>query len=115
MVGKVLDTREIEMIKRDLPGGVAKGCLGLALLLFQPILVLTYWIFGRRPPDKQTVHLLRVETASGGTSQARIEKELRGASIDAGDMIFLWGTDRDGTLVVTRAFNHTIDAEITLR
>ena len=101
---------------RDWAGGILRNAFALVLLPFRPAMVLASMIFGsRKPTEHQTVYVVRVQQANGRISQVRIEHEIVGATVDLGDYVSIWGKERAGVIVVTRAYSHTVGAEVRLK
>ena len=97
----------------DVAGGVTKGLVGCLLLPFQPLLVISALIFrGRSPKEKQVNYVVRVNCVDGGIRVARFDRELRKATIAAGDYVSIWGEQRAGVVKAYRAYNHSVSAEI---
>ncbi len=87
----------------------------MILLFVQPLLILAALIFkGRGPREMVEVVVLRVQDSAGRTSEARIEREMRGAGVRLGDSVALWGHFRGSLLYVRGGFNHTTGAELRL-
>ncbi len=63
---------------------------------------------------KMTVNTVRIRRPDGTQRDARFEGDLVGGNLSLGDDISLWGHNAGGTLVVTRAYNHTTGSEIRL-
>lgn len=79
-------------------------------------MMLSAWILrGRSPTENQPVFILRIERDDGELEQARIESDLDGATMDLGDRVSIWGKRRGGVTIVSKAFNHTIGAEVRLK
>lgn len=116
--GEVADDLEkIEVEKAqttaDTAASIAKIVFGILLLPFQPIIVLSALIFrGRTPKEKEAHFIVRVTCLDGTTRVARFERELRKASLSAGDYVSIWGTVRGGICVAQHAYNRTVSAEV---
>jgi hypothetical protein len=111
----VVDTSQIQISAKP-KTGFFSGLLGILLTILRPAVMLSAWILhGRRSPEYQTVFILRIERDDGGVEQARIESDLDGATMDLGDRVSIWGKRRGGVTVVSKAFNHTIGAEVRLK
>ncbi|BCL80643.1 hypothetical protein ccbrp13_31080 [Ktedonobacteria bacterium brp13] len=65
--------------------------------------------------DQEMVTALRVHLEDGSNRDARIRGYLVSASLTIGDVISLWGTQRQGTLHVSRGYNHTSKSKISTR
>lgn len=90
-----------------------KGLIGCLLLPFRPLIVLSALLFGgKRPKEKTTHYVARLECADGSFCEARFERELRGARMSVGDYISVWGSMRAGVVVASHAYNHSVRAEI---
>lgn len=115
--GEVIDTREIQgKAETDFAGNTVRFIFALILLPFQPLMVLAAWILGgRRPEERQVVYVVRVQRPDGAIGQARIERDILGATLDVGDYVSIWGKKQSGVLVVNRAYNHTVGAELAVR
>lgn len=116
LAGVVLSVSHTQMRKSgDWTGTTLKGLLALIALPFRPLMVLTALLFGQRStPEFQEVTVLRVEDIAGRPVQARIEAEIRGAVVELGDEVELWGHYRNGVLIVSRGYNSSTNAEIRL-
>lgn len=113
--GTVVDTSQIQISVKSRTG-FFRGILGLLLFAFRPGMVLSAWVLrGRSSPEHQPVFILRIERDDGRVEQARIESDLYGATMDLGDRVSIWGKRRGGVAVVSKAFNHTIGAEVRLK
>lgn len=113
--GTVVDTSQIQVSVRPRTG-FFRGLLGILLFVFRPAMMLSAWILrGRSPTENQPVFILRIERDDGELEQARIESDLDGATMDLGDRVSIWGKRRGGVTIVSKAFNHTIGAEVRLK
>jgi hypothetical protein len=114
--GEVLHVQQhqIPVESGCLTAGVKAG-LGLFLLVFQPLVLLTAWLFGRGQGQTHTGHVLTVRRSNGTTGQARLEGEFPGAMVTRGDWVSLWGSQRHGVLMVSRGYNHQVGADIVVR
>lgn len=115
--GEVVDTRDISVKEREFgAGGWLQGLFGCVMLPFQPIAAL-FALSGlaNRPKETKTIITFRVRCLDGTICQARVERDLAGATVDIGDFISVWGALRNGVLIVKHAYNHTVGGEIILR
>lgn len=116
--GEVIDTRDVS-VKVDPKWGFAdylRTGIGCLLLPFQPILaLLTLLGGGNKPKETQNIATFRVNAPDGTTSQARIEQDYTGATIDLGDYVFVWGRQNKGVWIVEHAYNETVRGELDLK
>lgn len=109
------DRSDVEkgMTVASVAGGVAKGLIALVMLPLQPLIVLSALIFrGRSPKERVPHYVVRLNSPDGTVHVARFERELRKATIAAGDYVSIWGTERSGVCIVRRAYNHSVSAEV---
>jgi hypothetical protein len=93
------------------------GCIFFPILLvLRPMMFIMGAVgMSGRPERKMTITTIRVCRRDGNVRNARLEGDLMGAGISLSDEVSLWGSDRNGTLVVRRAYNHTTFDEIKIR
>lgn len=93
------------------------GCLFFPLLLvFRPMLLVMGLIgLNAHPERKMTITTIRITRSDGRIFNARLEGDLMGAGVNLGDDVSLWGSNRSGTLIVKRGYNHTTSSEIQVR
>ena len=93
------------------------GCIFFPILLVLRPMMFIMGVVGMsgRPEHKMTITTIRVRRRDGTVRNARLEGDLMGAGISLSDEVSLWGSDRNGTLVVRRAYNHTTSDEIKIR
>jgi hypothetical protein len=115
--GEVIDTRDIHVNVRKWEfGDFLRVFIGCLLLPLQPILaLLTLLGGGSKPKEAQSIATFRVRRADGTVCQGRIEHDIIGATIDVGDYVSVWGSERGGVLVVEHAYNHTVGGEVILK
>ena len=93
------------------------GCLLFPfLLIFKPMMLVMGLVgLSSRPERKMTITTIRLQRPDGVVRNARLEGDLMGAGVSLGDTVSLWGSDRSGTVIVKRAYNHTTSSEISVR
>lgn len=92
------------------------GCFLTPLLfILSPVLALVQLISaGSHVPSKMTIYTVRLELPGGRESDVRFEGDLLSGNFSQGDHLSLWGANRRGTLIVSRAYNHTTLSEIKM-
>lgn len=98
--------------------GVARDPLTMFLKIIGDLIMPTtaYQPNRMRPEDKKkSIVIARLRMEDGRQREARFEGDFMLGSINLGDEISLWGYLRKGTLVVSRAYNHTTQAKIATR
>jgi len=115
--GEVIDTRDISVREQKTgTGDIIRILVGCLALPFQPIVaLLTLFGGGSKPKEAKTIATFRVRRADGMVSQARIEHDIVGATVDVGDYVSVWGRERKGVLAVEHAYNHTVGGEVILK
>jgi len=65
--------------------------------------------------QSRKVHMITVRRVDGTSAQARIDREFTGAIVRPNDRVTLWGTYKNGVLLVSRGNNETANAQVTLK
>ena len=92
--GEVEDTGQHQNEDKGLRAGdVLHGAVTTVLLVTNPLYGLMSLVSGaRRPKEYKSIFTFRVRTPRNEIVEARIEKDILGASISLGDYVSIWGT-----------------------
>jgi hypothetical protein len=115
--GEVEDTGQHQNEDKGLKAGdVLHGAITGMLLITKPLYGLMSLGSGaRKPKEFKSIFTFRVRTPRNEIVEARIEKDILGASISLGDYVSIWGKISGGVVIVHHAYNHTVRGEVRLR
>ncbi len=98
-------------------GGCVLKVLGVLLmvplLLWRPLL--GSLMFFRRQPKQLPARYLRVRDQAGQEHVVKVKGEIARGMVAQGDELSFWGRWDNGTLVMSRAFNHGTNSAVLLR
>lgn len=115
--GVVVDVGQMQNVDGGIkPGDVIHYGLSSILLVTKPVYgIMSFASGARRPKEYKTIYTLRVQTPANEFIDVRIERDMKGASINLRDYISIWGKSSAGVIIMIRGYNHTVKGEISLR
>jgi hypothetical protein len=92
------------------------GCIFIPIMLvLRPVMVIMGLVRSSGSGErKRTINTVRVKRSDGVMRDVRFEGDLMGAGITLGDDLSIWGSERGGVLIASRAYNHTAHSEIKI-
>ena len=115
--GEVVDTGQHQNENKGLTAGdILHYGVSTVLLVTEPLYGLMSLVSGaRRPKEYKSIYTFRVKTPNNDIVEARIERDIVGATISLGDYVSIWGQMSGGVVIVNHAYNHTVKGEVRLR
>lgn len=115
--GEVIDTGQHQNEDKGLKAGdILHYGVSTALLVTKPLYGLMSLVSGaRQPKEYKSIYTFRVRTPDNDIVEARIERDIVGATISLGDYVSIWGQISGGIVIVKHAYNHTVKGEVRLR
>jgi hypothetical protein len=115
--GEVEDTGQTQYEDKGLKAGdIVHYGISTVLLVTKPLYGLMSLVSGaRRPKEYKSIYTFRVRTPHNDVVEARIERDIIGASISLGDYVSIWGRMSGGVVIVQHAYNHTVKGEVRLK
>jgi len=96
--------------------GLLLSPIVILLLFWIPALIIPFLLYGRGQRNPQVpARYLRVEDKSGKQYSVKMKGDSVGGMLNQGDAASFWGRRKNGTLIMSKAWNQTANSQVLLR